>query len=285
MGSTTTVAMVLNNLAARVQENKSQYGGVNWSTGLWTVPELIEYINSACKAFMLDTQCVKVIDPIASVTGQRQYADPVDSMQIDRITFSNQALYRTKRIMLDRSDYKWRTQSGVPKQYHQDQLPIKNFETDRAPASTMTGSGYFAETPPTTGTLRQMAGQITYDPELPASGGGILRYAIGPIAYNTNSPALGLLRQMFTGLTNFMVISTKLPPDVVLNTDVLGVPDEAIAYIQFWVLRTMLEKEGEGQDVTRAQYCGARYDGGVALFLRLMSASNDKVTQPTGETR
>lgn len=279
----TNVATVLNNLASRVQENRSQYGGVNWSSGLWTVPELIEYINSACKAFILDTQIEKVMEPIAAVAGQRQYADPVDTMQIDRITFSNQALYRTKRIMLDRSNYKWRTLAGIPKQYHQDQLPIKNFEVDRAPAANMTGSGYSVTG--STGVLRHMSGALTYVASLPANGAGILRYTVGQIAYNANYPAIGLLRQMLTGLTNFTVIATNLPADVAGPADILDVPDFAVPYVQFWVLRIMLGKEGEGQDVARAKYCGARYDNGVNLLLRLLSSSNDKVTQPTGETR
>lgn len=357
---TTTVGNLLSQMATMVQEDGSSYGGSDWSSGLWTPSEIIGYINVGCKQFILDSQIMKLIAPVASVTGQRLYADPTYTMQLDRIAFNNRPLYRTTRTMLDRDNPRWPVMSGVPRQYHQDQLPTKEFEVDRAPTSAMTGTGYTAVG--LYGTLRYMihalitctdgnilngsqnffsntlgflstdVGKILvvigagvggqplvttvsvfnsatsvilaaaasttvsgasaslqrtvgfYTATIPSVGhGGILRYTLGSPAINAvllNSPAAGTLRQMLSGLTNFEVLATRLTTDVSVTTDVLRVPDFCVLYIKLWVLQHMLEKEGEGQDLPRAKYCGTRYNMGVRLFRRLMSAMNDNVVPP-----
>lgn len=281
----TTVQTLLNQLAQMVQENRGDYSGTNWSSGLWTVEEIIDYINVASKQFVLDSQIIKLIAAVASVTGQRIYGDPTYTMQIDRIAFNNRPTYRTTRTALDRENIKWRTMSGVPRQYHQDQLTTKNFEVDRAPTSAMTGSGYTATN--LYGTLRQMSGAQTYTATIPAVGrGGIFRYSLGAPAINGilphNRPYAGTLRQMLSGVTNFEVLATRLMDDVSYSTDTLMVPDFTVMYVKFYVLYLMLMKEGEGQDIPRAKYSRSRYDFGVQLFQRLMSASHDQMDQPAG---
>lgn len=361
----TTVQTLLTQLAQMLQEDNSARGGTDWSSGLWTVDELIAYINAGQKQLVLDSQIMKLIAAVASVTGQRIYSDPDYTMQIDRIGFNNRATYRTTRTMLDRDNPKWRTLSGIPRQYHQDQLSTKTFEVDRAPTSAMTGSGYTAIG--TYGTLRYMMhstrqvtdGAITsatsiftsataaftgsdvakeiaiagagaggstlittisslnsgtsvnigaaasttvsgatavfgaagfYSATIPAGGGsGVMRYSYGAPAINGilphGSPYAGTLRQMLTGLTNFEILATRLIDDIALTTDLLRVPDYTVLYLKYWVLKQMLEKEGEGQDLPRAKYCQKRYDMGMKLFLRLQSAMNDSVAQPTGATK
>jgi hypothetical protein len=61
--------------------------------------------------------------------------------------------------MLDRANPKWRTLAGVPKQYHQDMLPTKVFELDRAPTAAMVGTGYFNVG--LFGTVRMMISNVT----------------------------------------------------------------------------------------------------------------------------
>lgn len=356
----TTVATVISQLATLVQEDRSTYGGSDWSTNLWSVPEIIKYINAACKELVLQSQIVKVVAPVSAVVNQRIYADPTYTMQLDRIAFSGKATYRTTRLNLDRENPKWRTLSGIPRQYHQDQLSTKTFEFDRACTSAMVGSGYTGIGP--YGVLRLMmhapqssvadaaitatqslltsatanwsvadvgkqiavsgagpggqplattiagwvsATQVTlsavasvtvtnavtywapftfYSVTLPGSG-GMYRYSIGtpPItATLLNYPYAGTLRQMFSGLTNFLVLGTRLMPDISSSSDIMHLPDFTLPYIKFWTLMQMLSKEGEAQDLPRAKYCKMRFDFGVQLLRRLISATHDKVTQPQG---
>jgi hypothetical protein len=356
----TTVGTVISQLATLVQEDGSNYGGTDWSSGLWSVSEIITYLNAACKEFVLQSQIVKLIAAVASVTGQRIYADPAYTMAIDRIAFNNRPTYRTTRLNLDRENIRWRTLAGVPRQYHQDQLSTKMFEMDRAPSSAMTGSGYQALG--LYGTVRYMmhnavtasdgainassanlssatigfvpgdfgktiaiagagsGGQtlvttiLTYSSatavilatnaltsvtnaslaldrnpgfySVTGSPYGVFRYSLGTPAINGilphDRPYAGTLRQMLSGLTNFEVLATRLMDDIAQTSDLMRVPDYCLPYIKFWTLYQMLSKEGEGQDLARAKYSKMRFDFGVQLFRRYVSAAHDKVTQPQG---
>jgi len=272
------VSTLLYQLATMVQENGSDYGTYDWSSGLWTVDEIIGYINIVSRDFVLRTGIMKVVAPVTSTAFQRVYNDPVIMMQMDRIAFNNKPLYRTDKYLLDRDDRQWRVRSGVPKRYHQDMLPTKTFETDRGPTSAMTGLGYQGTPAPGFGTLRRMSGSLAYVAILPpGGGGGVLRYARGSRAYDATllhgRPYAGTLRQMVSGVTNFEVIGTRLPDDVVAPHDFLRVPDFCVLYLKFGVLHRILQKEGEGQDLPRAEYAKARYMQGVELFKRLMTAS------------
>lgn len=118
-----------------VQEDTS------FSSRLWTVEELLDYLNEATYHFILKTQFWKVTGNVSGSNGTRLYTDPSDSMQIDRITFRNRPIYRTNKQQLDHEDPAWRTRSGKPKRYHQDQLATHRFETDYAPATADLNGG------------------------------------------------------------------------------------------------------------------------------------------------
>lgn len=282
---TTTVAQLMVEMGYLLQED-------DWATnGFWSPEEIYEYINVVTKDFVLRAQMIKVVLPVQAVAGQRLYSDPEFTMDVDRITFAANPLYQTNRYLLDRENPKWKTLPGIPKQFHIDQLPTKTFETDRAPTSGMVGTGYSATLPSAGhgGTLRSMSGSFGYAATLPAAGrGGVLRYALGTVSYNATLVPVrrgGLLRQMFNGATNFEMIATVLTTDVSSDTDELPTPDFCKLYIKMGVLKKMLEKQGEGQDLVRAKYCGARYDNGIALFRRLIYGGRELVAPTAGEKR
>lgn len=129
----TTVNQLLAQIAFLVQEDTA------FSTGLWTITELIDYINIAQDDFIRETQITKQTDPVTVVAGTRSYGEPADSMSVDRIDFNLRALRRTNVGFLDLDNRKWRTLSGTPSQYHQDMLPNKTFELDRAPLAAQAG--------------------------------------------------------------------------------------------------------------------------------------------------
>lgn len=149
----TSVETLLEWIAEAVQED------TDFSNGFWSTNEIRAYINDVCKSFVLDTQILKIIDAIAAVTAQRIYDQNSYTSQIDRIAFNNTALDRTTKFSLDHKDIKWRTLAGIPKQYHQDQLPVQQFEVDRATTSGQVGSGYTANG--LYGTVRMAFGNAT----------------------------------------------------------------------------------------------------------------------------
>ena len=129
----TTVNQLIAQIVFLVQEDSS------FTSGLWSVTEVIDYINIVMDDFIRQTQITKQTDPITVVGGTRSYAEPADSMSIDRIDFNLRALRRTNVGFLDLDNRKWRTLSGTPSQYHQDMLPNKTFELDRAPLAAQAG--------------------------------------------------------------------------------------------------------------------------------------------------
>lgn len=134
----TTVSNLLSQIAYMVQEEPT------FLTPFWSIDELMKYVNEISKEFVLKTQIYKTADAIPSTSGGRIYEQNPYTSQIDRIAYSNIALDRTNKFALDHGNIRWRTLSGIPKGYHQDQLPIQQFEVDRAPNSAQVGSGYLA---------------------------------------------------------------------------------------------------------------------------------------------
>lgn len=102
------------------------------SSGFWTEAEIIDYINDVEKDFFDRTGCFKRKSDVGATAGDRVFAEPTDSMSIDRITFNRVPLHRTDRWALDMEDRNWKNQpAGVPKQYHQDLLTTKLFEVNK----------------------------------------------------------------------------------------------------------------------------------------------------------
>lgn len=127
----TTVAQLLAQIQTMVMEDAT------FSSGLWSITEIIGYINQASDQFMLQAQVSKQSNDINPVAGTRQYADPANSMQLDRLAFQNIPLYRSNVHQLDLSNRNWRTLPGTPRSYHQDHLANKQFELDRAPTAAL----------------------------------------------------------------------------------------------------------------------------------------------------
>ncbi len=344
----TTVQTLLVQLGQMVQEEPS------FLTPFWSVDEIIRYINEISREFVLKTQLFKTAAAVKANCGARIYGQNSYASQIDRIAFSNIALDRTNKFALDHGNVKWRSMAGIPKSYHQDQLPIQEFEVDRAPSLDQIGTGYTAignygtvRTAIFSGGSTSSAGMIqslvslasnaavfsildegktvfvtgagpagatlittiasftsptqvelavaasttvvgTYATWGYLSGGsyGFLRYWYGTPAINgvlvKGRPFSGTLRRMYAGLTNFEVISTRLPAEVSSNDDLLRVPDSAVLYIKYGVLYLMFSKEGEQQDMTRAQYAKARYDRGIELFRKLMGVKTKDAVMAGG---
>jgi hypothetical protein len=121
-----TVQDLLDQIILMTQEDAT------FSSGFWTIAEIIDYINDVEKDFFDRSGCFKRQDTVGATAGDRVFLEPTDSMSIDRITFNQVPLHRTDRWMLDMEDRNWKNQpAGVPKQYHQDLLLTKRFEVDR----------------------------------------------------------------------------------------------------------------------------------------------------------
>lgn len=90
---------------------------------------------------------------------------------------------------------------------------------------------------------------IAYDDHV----AGSRRLLLGPTP--TADGSIGLLYACVLELLNF---NPAIP-------DIFDIPDDFIPYVMYGVLEDMLSKDGRGRDLSRAAYCRARYDEGVAL--------------------
>jgi hypothetical protein len=255
---------IIDLIVPRVLESSSSF-----PSGFWSTDEVVGYVNKVQRDMILKMQALKSLGAVASSVGVRLYAEPADSMQLDRIAFAQQPLVQTNRLSLDLANPAWRGDTGRPQLFHQDELPTKTFETDYKPITGMAGTGY--TNTGNYGVLRGMSGAYTYT----ATGvNGPFRRAYGARPYHsTGVSAVGMLRRMLTGTTNFETVQTVLPEAVSSPQDVLTVPAYMKWYLAYGTMQAMLSKEGEGQDLRRAAYCQSRYLRGINLYRRLVNGA------------
>lgn len=254
---TTLVSDLLTVMLRHLQETATL------SSRLWVEPELVQYIADADREFLALTGIVKQAGSVLAVAGQSIYDEPADSIDVERISWNGKKLYPQTRYELDRQKPNWKADSGAPQRYHRDHLPPKQFEVWKKP--TATGTGY--ATSGTYGTLRRTSG-LTYT----TSGTyGVLRSARGTDRnYFYAGGPYGTLRRAVSGASNFIVFYDTLPSPVSLPTHALTTPDGFCRYVMYRALEKTWAKEGDGQDIERAAFCGTRFERGVALAQRLV---------------
>jgi hypothetical protein len=128
MNGTTTVQQILNKVAIDLMESDSTF-----PSGLWSVGEIIDYINYATEYFLNNTGVVVTDGTISSVIGTGIYTKPDDIGDIDRISYDGKRLRRVSNFDLMTINYKWRDVSGLPKYYHEDGVDLYEFEFDKKP--------------------------------------------------------------------------------------------------------------------------------------------------------
>jgi hypothetical protein len=225
---TTIVQDVINRVAVDLQESPAF--NVN---GIWSVSEIIGYVNYAEVDFQRRTGILKTSVSISLVGvalylaeffGVAQfvyhytaapgstlpagvYPKPFGTMDIERVSYDKRRLYRQSLWDLNRENLNWRNQpDGRPRYYHEDALPINTFEVDRLPASP----------------------------------------------------------------TSFRLFCDILPPVKSAITDALTIPDTWAQYLSWLCVSLALERDGDGQDMARSRHAFQRYIFGVNLCLRLI---------------
>jgi hypothetical protein len=201
-----TVQEITDKVALDLQENSS------FSTGLWTLSEIYGYINYALRQFLNDTSVVIIDESTTSVIGQKEYEKPATAGDIDRIGYNGKRVRRVSLFDLMSIDPSWRSQSGVPKFYHEDGTSsVTSYELDRSPTKA--------------GTLRVFADLLHYEVTQPS--------------------------------------------------DTLDIPDCWEPYIRWEVLSYALQKDGEAQDLARADWAHKKYIFGVSLAQKMVAGMSD----------
>jgi hypothetical protein len=268
---TTTVQSLLTVMLRHLQEDAALL------SGLWDQTELIGYISDADREFITLSGAVMQVNNVLATTGQSVYAEPADCIDTERLAWNGKKLYPQTLGELDSQNQNWKADSGTPMRYHRDQLPPKQFETWKKPATS--GIGY--TTTGNYGVLRHVSGTLTYTTTgtygTLRSARGARNYYVGytPYAHTVQGP-YGTLRQAVTGATNFLVFYDELPPAVTIVDQLLTTPDSFVRYVMYRALERAWLKEGDGQDPDRAKYCNIRFTRGVALARRLAYGDEER---------
>ena len=133
-----------------------------FSSLLWTPAEMIEYLNHAQRDFYRRTGIYKTDATVPLAPGGTIVFDkPNGIMDMERISLNYKRVRRVTSWDLQRENPLWRANpNGSPHYYHEDHLPIGQFEFDKVPAQ---GGSYriFADILPTENT--DMTGNIQVD--------------------------------------------------------------------------------------------------------------------------
>lgn len=130
-----TLAVFLTRIALDLHEDPTSFppGRQN----LWTLAEMIGYIDKAERDFLQKTGILKSDITVAVAPGNTiLFNKPADVMDIERISFKYKRLRRATTWDLEREDPHWRENpNGSPRHYHEDHLPWGQFEFDHVPAA------------------------------------------------------------------------------------------------------------------------------------------------------
>jgi hypothetical protein len=126
------ISTVLSRVAIDLHEEDNTFG-----TGLWTQNEMLRYVEYAEIDFLRRTGILKYDTTVAVVAGTtRLFTKPTRTMQIERMSFNGVRLRRQTSWDLEREDANWRaTPNGRARYWHEDHLPVNQFELDRRPAA------------------------------------------------------------------------------------------------------------------------------------------------------
>lgn len=262
---TTTIGSLLDIMACHMLETDRTF-----NSGLWTQEEVIYALALADQDFLQTSGLVKKSASVAGTANTIQYSEPSDSEGMERISYNGKKMYPQTAFELDRQDPRWRAaRARNVRRFHQDNLPEYTFEVWPGPTADGTGwtvTGRY-------GTARTLSGR-TYS----VTGRyGIIRKISGDTSYFVGSwftpstqPYLGTIRQAQSGTTNFTLIHDVLGTLQTLVTDYMLTPDAFVRYAMYSALARLWSKEGDSQDLSRAQYCVQRYNHGAWLARRLI---------------
>ena len=108
-----------------------------FSSGSWSAIEMLAYLNNAEREFLLLTGIWKtdvsvLISPGSTILFDR----PLNTMDIDRMSFCCKPLRRQTSYDLELEDRKWRINIlGYPQYWHEDHLPNSQYEINKVPAA------------------------------------------------------------------------------------------------------------------------------------------------------
>ncbi len=132
----TTVCRILEEIQYHLLETPNE--GASWGSGLWTVTEVVSYLNQRLARFYMETGVMQVHTTISGTAGQEKYDLPENWIDTRRVAWSQggvvQELPRADAFTVDNWIPTWETvSSGRPSCYVEDPNASLQLRVARVP--------------------------------------------------------------------------------------------------------------------------------------------------------
>lgn len=133
---------LLNDIQYKLVETANN--GASMTTTLWTVPEIVQYMNDRQRQLLRETGIVVKTGTLSGLRGVKRYELPEDCISVRRVAWHStrniiKELIRTDPFTLDNMVAAWGNIPGTPQVYLESTTPYQVYEVYPAPLD----SGYF----------------------------------------------------------------------------------------------------------------------------------------------
>lgn len=254
------------------------------SPDLWTRAEITDYVNEGQLDFVRQTECLwELYYNMKVVANQTDYALPADCMILKRVLFDNKTeINPSTWEELDIDDNIWENDSAVDTPdyfYLYDfttlKLTPKPSTTGATPivmTSSATNANYGKMITSTIGGVKQTFSSSASNPNY----GKVVHIEDSTTGFHYITDNLGKIIKAEDSTGNITLFYIKYPDTLSDNADIpeLASPwHRALIYYSLW---RCLKKEGEGQELTRAN----KYIGRYVYLVNLVKKHNTmKITR------
>lgn len=253
----------VNAIYIRVCDKILESGGLQ--SGLWSVQEFLDTYVDVVLDFLQRTSLYKKIDaqPAGFGTSQVTWDDWV--MDIQAVFANERFLFRETVADLDAAHQNWVGRVGIPRSWHDDQLPEKVAELYPAPnftgnqAQTTGVNGYY-------GTISAVGtGDITVSVTAPLY--GTISANDGSSYLEVGGPLYGVIASIVESRTNIAAVATAtlFNLQVNLNSPVELLHDSLLHFIDWGILARFWSKDGDSKNDFQAKFAQEQYEDGIAL--------------------
>jgi hypothetical protein len=205
--------------------------------GIIDDPDFIDFFNLTLMDFLQRTGMLKLIQTQGILSGQSEYTVPDEMMLVESVFIAGRYLESSTTEEIANASRNWRRTVGIPKVYHEDQLPIKTVEVIPIPDY----DGAFIPGP--------------NEPDGPHAQTG---------EWSAIIDAAVVTAPVHRGLT---LVGQAKPSLVTALTDPIPLlPDEfSLSYLAWGILARIFAGDNEVKNPEQAQFCAQQYQEGITL--------------------
>lgn len=234
------------------------------TTGVYTDAQFLLDFREVLWDFLQQAGLVKALLNLPVTSGTAEVSIPEYAMSVEQALYGGKFLYYATAGEMDNMMRNWRNESGTPKRWHDDRLPVKTIGLQPTPDAT----GYrVASTADFYGTLSAAPLTPVIEIEATAPLYGTVGGVSGAIFIETFTPFYGTIGAIVPDAKNITILAPVKPPqrEYVLTDRIDVLPDIFLPYIKYGILAYVFGRDGETRDKLREQYCNARFSEGVNL--------------------